>query len=91
MVFSTLASVNPVLAAVGWGLKSANASRIVTRHNVSIVFNLPLAYEQQIRAYVTPWQREQLQELATRRRVSLAEVLRSAVREYLESMGYDRQ
>jgi len=49
------------------------------------------AYEQQIRAYVTPWQREQLQELATRRRVSLAEVLRSAVREYLESMGYDRQ
>ena len=32
-------TLQTVLAAVTWGLKSANASRLVTRHAVSLVFN----------------------------------------------------
>src|SRR5262245_50763379 len=38
------------LAAVERNLRSANASRLVTRHAVSLVFNLPLAYRDRIAA-----------------------------------------
>ena len=34
--------------AVTWNLQSANASRLVTRHAVSLVFNLPIAYKERI-------------------------------------------
>src|SRR5207245_4434736 len=36
--------------AVTWNLQSANASRLVTRHAVSLVFNLPIAYRERIAA-----------------------------------------
>ncbi|MGH9796919.1 MAG: ABC transporter permease [Candidatus Polarisedimenticolia bacterium] len=36
------------LRAVTWNLQSANASRLVTRHAVSLVYNLPLAYRERI-------------------------------------------
>lgn len=36
------------IKAVSWNLQSANASRLVTRHNVSLVFGLPLSYEARI-------------------------------------------
>ncbi len=36
--------------AVTWNLQSANASRLVTRHAVSLVFNLPISYEARIAA-----------------------------------------
>lgn len=48
-------------------------------------------YEQQLKVPVTPWQRDQVQEIATRRRVSLAEVCRQAIREYLEAHGYSQK
>jgi len=38
------------LTAVNRSLKSANAARLVTRHAVSLVFNLPLAYRDRIAA-----------------------------------------
>ncbi len=41
-------TLQTVIAAVNWGLKSANASRLVTRHAVSLVYNLPIAYKQRI-------------------------------------------
>jgi putative ABC transport system permease protein len=34
--------------AVTWNLRSANASRLITRHAVSLVFNLPIAYKERI-------------------------------------------
>ncbi len=34
--------------AVNWNLKSANASRLITRHRVSLAFNLPVSYKQRI-------------------------------------------
>jgi putative ABC transport system permease protein len=37
-------------AAVNWGLKSASASRLVTRHAVSLIFRLPVSDEDKIRA-----------------------------------------
>lgn len=37
-----------VIRAVNYGLESANASRLVTRHAVSLVFNLPLSYRERI-------------------------------------------
>jgi putative ABC transport system permease protein len=37
-------------AAVTWGLKSASASRLVTRHAVSLIFRLPVSDEDKIRA-----------------------------------------
>jgi putative ABC transport system permease protein len=37
-------------AAVSWGLKSASASRLVTRHAVSLIFRLPVNYEAKIAA-----------------------------------------
>jgi hypothetical protein len=49
------------------------------------------AYEQRLSVSIAPWQKEQLVELATRRRTSLTEILRSAVRDYLSAHGYDQQ
>lgn len=46
-LFCTLQSV---LAAVDALLESTSANRLVTRHAVSLVFNLPLAYESRIQA-----------------------------------------
>lgn len=43
-------TLQTVIAAVNWGLKSANASRLVTRHSVSLVFNLPRPYGEKIAA-----------------------------------------
>jgi len=37
-----------VIKAVNFGLQSASASRLVTRHAVSLVFNLPLSYKERI-------------------------------------------
>jgi putative ABC transport system permease protein len=42
-------TLQTVIAAINWGLKSANASRLVTRHAVSLVYNLPVAYKERIR------------------------------------------
>ena len=38
------------IKAVTWNLQSANASRLVTRHNVGLIFPLPLAYKARIEA-----------------------------------------
>jgi putative ABC transport system permease protein len=38
-----------VIEAVNYGLKSASASRIVTRNKVSLVFGLPLSYKERIK------------------------------------------
>jgi putative ABC transport system permease protein len=38
-----------VIEAVNYGLKSASASRIVTRNRVSLVFGLPLSYKERIK------------------------------------------
>jgi len=46
-LFCTLQSF---LAAISRNLKTANASRLVTRHAVSLVFNLPLSYHDRIAA-----------------------------------------
>ena len=46
-LFCTLQSV---LAEINGMLASANASRLVTRHAVSLVFSLPLAYGPRIQA-----------------------------------------
>lgn len=43
-------TLQTVIRAVNWSLQSANANRLVTRHAVSLVFNLPLSYEQRIEA-----------------------------------------
>ncbi|MDT8068833.1 MAG: FtsX-like permease family protein [Terriglobia bacterium] len=43
-----LCTLESVLAAVSWSLKSASAARLVTRHQVSLAFELPLKYEQEI-------------------------------------------
>src|SRR5258708_37920831 len=50
MAFSIflLCTLQAVLHAFNSGLKSANAARLVTRHAVSLAFNLPLAYKGQI-------------------------------------------
>src|SRR5258708_11015421 len=50
MAFSifVLCPLQAVLHAFNSGLKSANAARLVTRHAVSLAFNLPLAYKGQI-------------------------------------------
>lgn len=37
-----------VIRAVNYGLESANASRLVTRHAVSLAFNVPLSYRERI-------------------------------------------
>lgn len=43
-------TLRTVIEAVNWGLRSGNASRLVTRHSVSLAFNLPLSYENRIAA-----------------------------------------
>jgi len=47
LLFCTLQAV---VEAVNFGLHAGNASRLVTRHYVSLVFNLPLNYKQRIEA-----------------------------------------
>ncbi|MBI4586702.1 MAG: FtsX-like permease family protein [Planctomycetes bacterium] len=46
-LFCTLSTL---IAAVDWSLKSAKASILVTRHAVSLVFTLPIAYRERIAA-----------------------------------------
>ncbi|HWW93638.1 MAG TPA: FtsX-like permease family protein [Vicinamibacteria bacterium] len=41
-------TLQTVLASINGMLESTSASRLVTRHAVSLVFNLPLSYEQRI-------------------------------------------
>lgn len=41
-------TLQTVLAAINYGLEAANASRLVTRNAVSLVFSLPLSYKQRI-------------------------------------------
>ncbi len=43
-----LCTLESILTAVSWSLKSASATRIVVRHQVSLAFELPLKYEQEI-------------------------------------------
>jgi putative ABC transport system permease protein len=43
-------TLQTIIAAVTWGLKSANASRLVTRHAVSLVYNLPVTYKAKIKS-----------------------------------------
>jgi putative ABC transport system permease protein len=43
-----ICTLRTFLEAVNYNLKSANASRLVSRHAVSLVFNLPIAYKQRI-------------------------------------------
>jgi putative ABC transport system permease protein len=44
-----LCTLESILSAVSWSLKSASATRLITRHQVSLVFEVPLKYEQQIK------------------------------------------
>lgn len=41
-------TLQTVLAAVNWALEAANASRLVTRHALSLVNNLPLSHQARI-------------------------------------------
>ena len=41
-------TLETLVAAISWNLKSASASRLITRHSVSLVFNLPRAYKERI-------------------------------------------
>lgn len=43
-------TLQTVVEAVNFGLHSGNANRLVTRHYVSLVFNLPLNYKQKVEA-----------------------------------------
>ena len=43
-------TLHTVVEAVDFGLHAGNAGRLVTRHYVSLVFNLPLNYKQRIEA-----------------------------------------
>jgi len=47
LLFCTLQTV---VEAVNFGLHAGNADRLVTRHYVSLVFNLPIYYEQKVAA-----------------------------------------
>lgn len=47
LLFCTLQTV---VEAVNFGLHAGNANRLVTRHYVSLVFNLPLNYKQKVEA-----------------------------------------
>jgi putative ABC transport system permease protein len=38
-------TLETLVAAISWNLKSASASRLITRHSVSLAFNLPRAYK----------------------------------------------
>jgi len=41
-------TLETLVAAISWNLKSASASRLITRHSVSLVFNLPRAYKERL-------------------------------------------
>jgi len=41
-------TLQTVVEAVNFGLHAGNAGRLVTRHNVSLVFNLPINYKQRV-------------------------------------------
>jgi putative ABC transport system permease protein len=43
-----ICTLRTFIEAVNYNLQSANASRLVTRHAVSLVFNLPISYKQRI-------------------------------------------
>jgi putative ABC transport system permease protein len=43
-------TLQTVVEAVNFGLHAGNASRLVTRHSVSLVFNLPINYKQRVAA-----------------------------------------
>ena len=45
-----ICTLQTVVNAVNWGLHTGNASRLVTRHYVSLVFNLPNSYKAKIAA-----------------------------------------
>jgi len=45
-----LTTLHTVVDAVEFGLHAGNASRLVTRHYVSLVYNLPLTYKQKVAA-----------------------------------------
>lgn len=41
-------TLETLVMAISWNLKSASASRLITRHSVSLVFNLPRAYKERL-------------------------------------------
>jgi putative ABC transport system permease protein len=41
-------TLETLVAAITWNLQSASASRLITRHSVSLVFNLPRAYRDRL-------------------------------------------
>jgi putative ABC transport system permease protein len=41
-------TLETLVKAIGWNLKGAVASRLITRHSVSLIFNLPRAYKERI-------------------------------------------
>ena len=41
-------TLETLVAAITWNLKSASASRLITRHSVSLLFNLPHAYRERL-------------------------------------------
>lgn len=41
-------TLETLVTAISWNLKSASASRLITRHSVSLVFNLPRAYKERL-------------------------------------------
>ncbi len=41
-------TLETLVAAIRWNLQSASASRLITRHSVSLTFNLPRAYKERI-------------------------------------------
>ena len=43
-------TLQTILEAVNWGLRSANASRLIVRNAVSLFYSLPLTYKEKIQA-----------------------------------------
>ena len=43
-------TLQTLITAVTWNLRSSGASRLITHHNVSIIFNLPNSYQARIEA-----------------------------------------
>ena len=43
-----ICTLRTFVAAVDQNLRTSNASRLVTRHAVSLVFNVPVSYEERI-------------------------------------------
>jgi putative ABC transport system permease protein len=41
-------TLETLVKAISWNLKSASASRLISRHSVSLIFNLPRAYKERI-------------------------------------------